>query len=96
MESRQWRNLSAGIGQDSGVREKIGDREASRGGGCPHYMKNLIQIKEVNLEFGEMITSSKVKTCFAAPKLPLSAVEDLFGRKDSGSSMSLCRIGDDV
>lgn len=33
------------------AREKIGDREASRGGGCPHYMKNLIQIKEVNLNF---------------------------------------------
>lgn len=63
MESRQRHNLSAGIGQDSGAREKIGDREASRGGGCPHYMKNLIQIKEVNLDFGQMITSSKVKTC---------------------------------
>lgn len=51
MESRQWHNLSAGVCQDSAAREKIGDREASRGGGCPHYTKNLIQIKEVNLDF---------------------------------------------
>lgn len=40
--------------QDNEAREKIGDREASRGRGCPHYMKNLIQIKEINLDFREM------------------------------------------
>lgn len=89
-------------GQGSGARDKIGDREASRGGGCPHYMKNLIQNKEVNLDVEEMITSSNVKTFFAAPKPPSSAVGDLFFGKDGGSGTSwqvrasLCRIGDDV
>lgn len=51
-------------------------------------MKNLIQIKEVNLDVGEMITSSKVKTSFAAPEPPSCAVEDLFFGKDGGSSTS--------
>lgn len=68
MESRHCHNLSVGTAKTmKQEREKIGDREESRGRGCPHYMKNLIQLKEISLDFKETknMASSKVKTYFA-------------------------------
>lgn len=68
MESRHCHNLSAGTAKTmKREREKIGDREENRGRGCPHYMRNLIQIKEISLDFKETgsMASSKVKTYFA-------------------------------
>lgn len=52
---------------------KSRDREESWDRGCPHYMKHLIQLKEIRLDFKETknMASSKVKTYFCSPPLPL-------------------------
>lgn len=68
VESRYCHKLLVGTAKTrKQEREKIGDREESRGRGCTHYMKNLTQIKEISLDFKETknMASFKVKTYFA-------------------------------
>lgn len=67
MESRRCHKLSDGTAKIMKQKEWSGEQEKSRRRGCPHYMKNLIQIKEIRLDFKEMtnVASSKVKTYFS-------------------------------
>lgn len=74
MESRRCHKLSVGTAKTrKQERERVGDGDEGRDRGCPHYMKHLIQIKEISLDFQETknVASSKVKTCFCSPPLPL-------------------------
>lgn len=68
MESRRCHELSVGTAKTrKQEREKVRDR------GCPQYLKHLTQIKEIRLDFKETknMASSKVKTYFCSPSLPL-------------------------
>lgn len=92
MENRRCHKLSVGTAKArKRERKKVRDREESRDRGCPHYLKHLIQIKEIRLDFKETknMASSKVKTYFCSPPSAFGVVEALAASTVTITSLSI-------